>query len=62
MIPELLTIDEFCKQTSTGKTKAYAEISAGRLKALKYGRCTRITREAMNEWIKNLPDYPAEAA
>ena len=62
MIPELLTIDEFCKLTSTGKTKAYAEISAGRLKALKYGRCTRITREAMHEWINSLPDFQAQSA
>ena len=62
MIPELLTLDEFCKLTSTGKTKVYAEIAAGRLKAIKYGRCTRISRKAMHEWIENLPDAPVGKA
>lgn len=54
---ELLTIDELCRLTSTGKTKIYSEISKGRLQAIKYGRCTRITREAMEQWIANLPQY-----
>lgn len=57
MYQELLTIDEFCRITSAGRTKVYAEIAAGRLKALKYGRCTRITRDAMTDWISNLPNY-----
>lgn len=55
MIPELLTLDQFCQLTSSGRTKVYAEIAAGRLSAIKYGRCTRITRQAMEEWIANLP-------
>jgi excisionase family DNA binding protein len=58
MTPELLTLDEFCKLTSTGKTKVYEEISSGRLKAKKYGRHTRIPRAALEEWIDNLDDYP----
>ena len=62
MLPELLTIDEFCKLTNTGKTRAYAEINAGRLIAKKYGRCTRIPRTAMMEWIKSLPSYATEEA
>lgn len=62
MQQELLTIDEFCKLTRTGKTKVWAEIGAGRLKALRYGRCVRITREAMNEWIASLPDFHADSA
>lgn len=57
MIPELLTINEFCQLTSTGKTKVYAEIAAGRLEAIKYGRCTRIKRKSMQDWIANLPEY-----
>ena len=62
MIPELLTLDEFCRVTNTGKTKAYQEINAGRLKAIKHGRCTRISREALHEWIKSLPDYKEQSA
>ena len=61
MIPELMTIDDFCKFTSTGKTKVYAEISAGRLKAIKYGRCTRISRSAMEKWISMLPNMGCKA-
>ena len=60
MTKELLTIDEFCSATNTGKTKVYAEIAAGNLRALKYGRCTRISREAMHEWINSLPDFQSQ--
>ena len=62
MLPELLTLDEFCKLTNTGRTKTYQEISAGRLKAIKHGRSTRITRTAMIEWINALPDYKTQMA
>lgn len=62
MIPELMTIEEFCRLTSTGKTKVYAEIAAGRLRAIKYGRCTRISRLAMEEWISNLPQFEAASS
>lgn len=58
--PQLLTIDQFCAITNTGKTKVYAEIAAGRLKAKKYGRCTRITREAAHDWINNLPAFDTQ--
>ena len=62
MLPELLTIDEFCKLTSTGKTKVNEEIYAGRLKAVRYGRCIRISRDSMHEWINALPEYLPEPA
>jgi len=61
MHPELLTIQEFSKLTNTGITKIYAEINAGRLKAVKYGRCTRITKQAMQDWIENLPAFNAQS-
>ena len=54
---ELLTIDEFCRLTSTGKTKVYEELASGRLQGIKYGRSTRIRRQAMEDWIANLPEY-----
>lgn len=57
MLPELLTIKEFSSLTNTGVTKIYSEIQAGRLKAVKYGRHTRIPREAMHEWINSLPAF-----
>ena len=40
------SIPEFCKIAGVGKTKAYEEIAAGRLKAKKAGSRTLITAES----------------
>jgi hypothetical protein len=38
-----------------GKTKAYEEIRAGRLRAVKCGRATIITHDAYEAWLNSLP-------
>lgn len=46
-----------------GRTKAYEEINAGRLKALKSGRSTIITDEAIADHLAGLPAFePKKAA
>lgn len=55
------SILEFCEIAGIGKTKAYEEIAAGRLKAKKVGSRTLITNAP--EWLDSLPDYePAAVA
>lgn len=49
------SIDAAAKASHTGRTKLYAEIKAGRLKAVKLGARTLITAEALAEWLNNLP-------
>jgi excisionase family DNA binding protein len=43
-----------------GKTKAYEEIRAGRLRAVKCGKLTLILAEDYERWLKSLP--PIEVA
>jgi hypothetical protein len=38
-----------------GKTKAYKEISQGRLRAVKCGKLTLILPEDYDRWVKSLP-------
>jgi len=49
------TIDDFCRLHRVGRTFAYQEIAAGRLKIRKAGRKTLILPEAAEEWRESLP-------
>lgn len=49
------SIATFCQRNQLGRTTVYAEIAAGRLRALKIGRLTRITDQAEAEWKGSLP-------
>lgn len=49
------SIEAAAEVSHTGRTKLYAEIKAGRLKALKLGARTLITAEALSEWLNSLP-------
>ena len=42
--------------TNIGRTKAYQEIAAGRLRAVKVGRRTLITHDAAEAWLAALPE------
>jgi excisionase family DNA binding protein len=48
-------IEEFCRRYPIGRTKAYEEISSGRLRAHKVGRRTIITAEDAEDWLRHLP-------
>jgi excisionase family DNA binding protein len=47
---------DFCRLYGIGRTKAYAEIAAHRLRAVKVGRRTLITHEAAEAWLTSLPE------
>ena len=49
-------IPTFCRVYSIGRSLAYAEIKAGRLKIAKVGRRTVIPAEAADNWLKQKMD------
>jgi len=48
------TINEFCRHYPIGRTKVYAELSSGRLRARKIGRRTVITEDDAEAWLSQL--------
>ena len=50
-----MSIDGFCKGYGIGRTKAYEELNAGRLRARKAGRRTIITADDAENWLSRLP-------
>jgi len=50
------SIEEFCRIYSIGRTTAYAEMSAGRLKRRKVGKRSLITRDDAEAWLRALPE------
>jgi excisionase family DNA binding protein len=49
-------IGEFCRVYGIGRTTAYYEIAARRLRAVKVGRRTLITQDAAEAWLAALPE------
>jgi excisionase family DNA binding protein len=54
--PRAFSIPEFCRRYGIGRTNAYQEIAAGRLRAVKVGRRTLITQDAAESWLASLPE------
>jgi hypothetical protein len=50
-----MSIRAFCEIFDIGRTSAYAEIKAGRLKVRKAGRRTLIGNDDAEEWWRSLP-------
>ena len=50
------TVKQFCADYSVGKTLTYAEINAGRLRAVKVGFKTLILHEDSEAWARSLPE------
>jgi len=48
------SIPEFCAAVGIGRSRAYEEIKAGRLRILKCGRRTLIAQEAVSAWLAHL--------
>jgi hypothetical protein len=61
-LPELMTMGEFLARYSIGRTTAYREVAAGRLKLRKLGTATRIARHDAEEWASALPVREGAAA
>jgi len=51
---------DFCRLYSIGLTKLYAEVAAGRLRLVKFGRRSLIARAEAVRWFNSLAE--AEAA
>jgi len=49
-----LSIPEFCAAVGIGRSRAYEEIKAGRLRVLKCGRRTLIAQDAVGAWLSAL--------
>jgi excisionase family DNA binding protein len=60
--PRAFSIPEFCRRYGIGRTNAYQEIAAGRLRALKVGRRTLITQDAAESWLAALPELKTQVA
>jgi excisionase family DNA binding protein len=58
---EGLSVLEACRVAGIGRTKIYEAISAGRLKARKFGKRTLILRTDLREFLANLPMVRADA-
>jgi excisionase family DNA binding protein len=54
-----LSIPQFCQRYGPGKSTAYQEIQAGRLRARKVGRRTLITLDDAERWLRDLPEFAA---
>ena len=48
------SIDEFCRRYGIGRTTAYAEISAGRLRRRKVGKRSLIAEDDAEAWLDSL--------
>ena len=54
-IKAVFSVEDFCDRFGIGRTAAYAELKAGRLKAQKCGRRTLIPRDEAERWLAALP-------
>jgi hypothetical protein len=44
-------ISSFCEAFAIGRSRAYEEINAGRLKTFKLGRMTFISQQSAHDWL-----------
>jgi hypothetical protein len=49
------TVDQIAKTGVACRAKLYIDIKAGRLKAIKFGRSTRITESAYRAYLESAP-------
>ena len=50
----MFSLAEVCERTRLGRTTIYSEINSGRLKIVKVGRRTLVTRTALAAWMEQL--------
>ena len=58
-LSDLLTVSEFCQWSRIGRTKFYAEVRAGSLRAIKIGRRTFVERKDADAWLASRPQLGA---
>lgn len=55
------TISEFCEAAGIGRTRAYQEISEGRLRTVKCGSRTLVAADEAHAWLDRLKSESREA-
>ena len=55
LVPLAFSIPAACKVAGVGRTKLYAAIASGALRARKNGAKNVILREDLQSWLRNLP-------
>lgn len=55
-----LSIKEVSVATGIGRTKIYAAINSGALRARKHGKRTIVLKGDLESFLQNLAQYPAE--
>ncbi len=58
---QLYTVTEFCAAYGIGRTTFYAEVKAKRLRMVKLGSGSRVTRTDAEAWVAQLPQQSAVA-
>jgi hypothetical protein len=59
--PQAYDMRSFCAAYGISRSFAYVEIKAGRLKTLKAGRRTLISRQAADDWLNSLDSGVGQA-
>lgn len=54
-IPELMTVADFLRRYSIGRTTFYREVAAGRIRLRKLGIASRVARADAEQWADSLP-------
>ncbi len=50
--PEWLSLKGVQQLVDIGRTKAYELVTTGELPAVRIGRCIRVNREELDEWLR----------
>ena len=58
----MLTVNDVCASHGIGRTTFYAEVAAGRLRAVKLGSKTAVLSEDAEAWRRSLPTFELRAA
>jgi hypothetical protein len=56
-LQRVFTVDQIVATGVGCRAKIYADIKAGRLKAKKFGRSTRVTEDAYREYLEGAPSF-----
>jgi excisionase family DNA binding protein len=50
--PEWLSLKDVQRLLSIGRTKSYELVTTGELPAVRIGRCIRVNRTELDEWLR----------